>query len=135
MGFFKDLRTIERQAKELGDRSDPGAQLAAMGDKLRVLNASMAQQAAAATAGPGDAVAGSVQVVSVAPTSGSMNGDPIVAVSVLVLSPGRPPIPATTTIAVPAAQLARLRVGAAVPAHLSHADPTAFAFDWTRPSP
>lgn len=134
MGFFKDIRTLTKQGKELQATSTPGADLRAANEKMRELNASMAAQTAALTAAPADAVAGQVQVVSSAVTTGSLNGDPLLQLAVLILAPGRPPVPVDRSVAVPAVQVHRIQPGAVIPAHLSAADPTAFAFDWIRPA-
>ena len=42
MGFLKDLRAINRQAKELGEKSDPGARMREMNEKLAAQNALLA---------------------------------------------------------------------------------------------
>src|SRR6478672_8804270 len=118
MGFFKDLNTLKHQAKELDKTSDPGARFSEMSTKLGVLNASMAQQTSVLTAAPGDAVTGSVQIVSVTPTTSSINGSPVVDLSVLVLAPGRPPIPATSSVMVPLTSVHLAYVGATLPAQL-----------------
>jgi hypothetical protein len=53
-------------------------------------------------------------------------------VSVLVVEPGRSPVPATTTVVVPLLHVHRVQPGAVLPAHLDATDPAAFAFDWAR---
>ena len=134
MGFFKDLNSISKQAKEMEKHSDPGARLREMNQKMGALNAQMAQSNAALTAAPGDAMAGTVQIVSVAPTTQSINGAPVLTVSLLLQAVGRPPIPVTTNLTVPALYLARLSAGATLPARFTAADPTAFAIDWNAPA-
>ena len=132
MGFFKDLHTLTKQGKEMQAASTPGADMRAANEKMRQLNASLAAQTAALTAPPGDALDGQVQIVSTAMTAGSMNGDPLLRLAVLILSPGRPPVPVDRSVTVPAVQVHRIQPGAVLPAHLSAADPTAFAFDWAQ---
>ncbi|CAN5474790.1 hypothetical protein BH10ACT1_BH10ACT1_39920 [soil metagenome] len=134
MGFFKDLNTVQKQAKELGRNSDPGAKFAEMNQKMAALNHSMAQQAATLSGGPADAMAATVQVVAAVPTGGSVNGEPTMAISVLVLAPGRPPLPATATLPVPGLQLHRLQPGATLAARVGASDPSIFAIDWAAPS-
>lgn len=131
MGFLKDLNTLKHQAKDMGKTSDPGARLAEMGTKLGALNASMAQQASAMSAAPGDVAHGSVQIMTVKPTTSSINGAPVVEVSVLVLAPGRPPIPVTSSVVVPVTSVHLVREGSTLPAQLNTTDPTAFVIDWT----
>ena len=130
MGFFKDLNTLKHQAKELDKTSDPGARFAEMNSKLSVLNASMAQQTSVLTAAPGDAIDGSVQIVSLVPTGSSISGSPVVELSVLIRAVGRPPIPASASVMIPVPYLHLAQVGAALPAQLNAADPTAFVIDW-----
>jgi hypothetical protein len=130
MGFFKDLNTLTKQGRELQKTSDPGADMRAAKEKMRALNASMAMQAQALSATPGGAIAGQVQIVSMAMTSGRVNADPVLQISALVHAPGRPPVPFSGTVAVPVAQVHRLQNGATLPAHLDPSDPTTFAFDW-----
>ena len=134
MGFLKDLNTLKHQAKELDKNSDPGARFAEMNSKLSVLNASMAQQTSVLTAAPGDAITGTVQIVSMVPTTSSISGSPVVDLSVLLLAPGRPPIPASASVMVPMAYLHLAQVGASLPAQLNAADPTAFVIDWATAS-
>lgn len=134
MGFFKDIHTLTKQGKELQAKSTPGADLRAANEKMRELNASMAAQTAALTAPPEDALVGHVQIVSTAITAGSLNGDPLLDVAVLILAPGRPPVPVDRTVAVPVVQVHRIQPGATIPAMLNAADPTAFAFNWAAPA-
>lgn len=130
MGFIKDLRSISKQSKELGARSDPGASFREMNERLQHLNGAMQQTTATLTAPPADARAGHVTVVSVGRRSGTMNGDPAIVLSVLVSEPGRPPVPATAMVVVPLPHVHRVQPGAVIPAHLDAADPIAFALDW-----
>jgi hypothetical protein len=130
MGFFKDLRDVNKQAKELGRTSDPGARFQEMGGKLAALNASMARETAVLTAAPGDTVDGQVQLVAVEHGPRSVNGEPVVSADVLVLAPGRPPIPTTVTLTIPLAHLHQAQAGATIPARIAIADPTAFTLAW-----
>ncbi|QXC60754.1 hypothetical protein KSP35_20915 [Aquihabitans sp. G128] len=127
MGFFKDLHTVSKQSKEIGRTSDPGARLHEMNAKLAAVNASMVQQTVALAP---DAVPCRVQVVSASPTGTIINGEPVMAVQVLVLGDGRPPVPTTVSVAIPSLQLHRLQPGALLAARTSPTDPTSFAFDW-----
>ena len=134
MGFFKDINTLQKQAKDIQKTSTPGADMRAAKDKLRNLNAAMTAQTSALSATPENSVAGQVQIVSMAMTAGSVNGDPLLQLSVLIQGPGRPPIPFTGPIAVPAVHVHRIQTGATLPAFLNMADPTSFAFDWATAS-
>src|SRR5256885_43374 len=85
MGFFKDVSKLKKQAKEIDKTWDPGAEAQAAVEKMKAVNEQMARSTAAMTAPPGDAVEASAQVVSVGPTVGSMNLDPMLPVEFLVM--------------------------------------------------
>jgi len=63
-----------------------------------------------------------------------MNGEPIVAVELLVMRPGLPPRPASTSVIVPVTQLHRLQAGATLPVKISRSDPSALAIDGLAPA-
>ncbi|MGZ4682888.1 MAG: hypothetical protein ACXWCM_01310 [Acidimicrobiales bacterium] len=130
MGFFKDVHSLSKTSKEMGKTSDPGARMSEMTSKMAGMNQMLAQSNAALAAPPLDGVEASAQVVSVGMASGSMNGDPIVPVELLVLQPGMPPRPVSTSVIVPVVQLPRLQAGATLPVRISRADPSALAIDW-----
>lgn len=134
MGFFKDLNKLNKQAKEMDKTFDPGAQAREATERMKALNAQMAGATAALAAPPTDAVEATAQVVSVGPTTGMMNMDPILPVQLLVQQPGLPPRPASVTIVVPMAQLQRVQPGAMLPVRISRSDPSAFAVDWSAPA-
>ncbi len=130
MGFFKDVHSLSKSSKEMGKTSDPGARMSEMTAKMGDMNQMLAQSNAALSALPLDGVDASAQVVSVGLATGSMNGDPIVPVELLVLQPGLPPRPVSTSVIVPVVQLARLQAGVTLPVKISRADPSALAVDW-----
>jgi hypothetical protein len=134
VGFFKDLNKLNKQAKEMDKTFDPGAQAREATERMKALNAQMAGATAALAAPPTDAVEATAQVVSVGPTTGMMNMDPILPVQLLVQQPGLPPRPASVTIVVPMAQLQRVQPGAMLPVRISRSDPSAFAVDWSAPA-
>ena len=133
MGFFKDVHSISKTSKEMGKTSDPGARMSDMTSKMAELNQMMVQSNAALAAPPADAVDATAQVVSVAPPTGAMNGDPIVPLELLVLQPGLPPRPASTSVIVPVVQMHRLQPGVTLPVKISRSDPSALAVDWLAP--
>ena len=105
MGFFKDVHSLTKTGKEMQKTSDPGARMSEMTAKMTEMNQMLAQSNAALSAPPLDGVDASAQVVSVGMAAGSMNGDPIVPVELLVLQPGLPPRPVSTSLIVPVVQL------------------------------
>jgi hypothetical protein len=133
MGIFKDLRAIKQETRKISANTPrAGVRMQEMNQKMAALNASLVQTTTLSTPGPGS-VAARVQVVSVTPTVGSVNGSPRVDVGVTVLVPGRPPVPAFASLMVPVTGLHRLQPGATLSAWVDPADPTAFAIDWASP--
>ena len=131
MGLFKDLGDIKRQTKEMSrDSPGAGARFAEANRKMAAATSSLA----VSTPGFAPPAPGSVpvqaQVLYVQPATGYINGDPIVAVSVLLLMAGTPPVPSTQSIVVPAMHLPRLQPGVRVAARVDPQDVQAFALDW-----
>jgi len=132
MGMFKDLHNVQQQAKELG-RNSPGAgaRFAEMNQKMAALTTSLETSTGALAAPSPGSEPVTVQVLSVDPATGYLNGDPIISVSVLVLMGGAPPVPATQSMVVPALHLHRLQPGVRLPARVDPQDVQAFALDWS----
>ena len=131
MGFFKDIHTITKQAKEIDKTFDPGAQARDATARMAAMNQQFAQANAALGAPPEDAIDATAQLVSVGTTSGMVNMDPIVPVELLVLAPGLPPRPASVSIVVPMARLAQLQPGTSLNVRVSRSDPSAVAVVWS----
>ncbi len=130
MGFFKDLNTVHKQAKEIDKDFHPGQMARDANVRMAALNEQMQQATKAMNAPPSDGVEASAQVVSVGMASGMVNLDPIVPVELLITQPGRPPRPMSTSVIVPQVQLHRLQAGATLPIKVSQSDPTAVAVNW-----
>lgn len=132
MGMFKDIHAVQRQAKEMGKGSPgAGARFADMNQKMGALTASL-ESSTAALAPPSPAsVPVEAQVLSIDPATGYLNGNPIVAITVLLHRQGSPPIPATQSIVVPTTQVHRLQPGARLAARVDPQNIEAFAMDWT----
>ncbi len=130
MGFFKDINKLQQQAKEIKKDWDPGQQARDATERMKALNQQMAAANAAATAPPEDAIDATAQVVSVGATAGMLNMDPIMPVEFLVTRPGVSPMPASATVIVPMAHLARLQAGATLPVRVSRSDPSALWVNW-----
>jgi hypothetical protein len=130
VGFFKDIHTLTKQAKEIDKTFDPGAQARDATARMAAMNQQFAQANAAMAAPPEDAVEASAQIVSVGTTSGMLNMDPIVPVELFILADGQPPRPVSTSLVVPMAQLARLQPGASLNVRVSKSDPSAVAVVW-----
>jgi hypothetical protein len=130
VGFFKDIHTITKQAKEIDKTFDPGAQARDATARMAAMNQQFAQANAAMAGPPEDAIEASAQVVSVGTTSGMLNMDPIVPVELMILADGLPPRPVSSTLVVPMAQLARLQPGTSLNVRVSRSDPSAVAVVW-----
>jgi hypothetical protein len=131
MGFFKDVHTLHKQAKEIDKTFDPGQQTRDATARMAAMNQQFAQANAALAAPPADAIDATAQIVSVGPSTGMINMDPIVPLELLISSPGLPPRPASISAVVPMAQLARLQQGATINVRVSQSDPSAVAVVWT----
>ncbi len=131
MGLFKDLGDTKRQAKELS-RNAPGtgARLSEMNQKMAALTSSLEASTVGLAARPEGSAPVEVQVLSVEPATGYVNGDPVVRVTVLVLMGGAPPVPATQSIVVPALQVHRLSPGVRLAALVDPRNIEAFVLDW-----
>jgi hypothetical protein len=134
MGLFKDMRAIKQETRKISANTPrAGVRMQEMNEKMAALNASLVQTATLSGLAAGS-IAARVQVVSVTPTAGSVNGSPLVDVGVTVLVPGRPPVPAFASVMVPLTGLHRVQPGAVLPAWVDPVDPTGFAIDWAAPA-
>lgn len=129
MGFIGDLNKLNKQAKEMGKNYDPGAQMRDALDKMRAVNESMEDANKAMT----DGVPGTAQVVTVGPSTGAMNMNPMMRIDLLVTPQGGVPRPASREIVVPLQYLSRVVVGATLPVLVSQTDPNAVAIMWDQP--
>ena len=134
MGFFKDIHTLQKQAKEIDKTWDPGAQAQAANQRMAEMNQMMSQATAALASPPEDGIEASAQVVTAGNPTGMLNTDPIVPVELLVIQDGLPPRPVSLSVIVPTLQLHRLQNGAVLPVRISRSDPSALAVDWARVS-
>jgi hypothetical protein len=130
VGFFKDIHTLNKQAKEMDKTFDPGAMARESTSRMAAMNQQFAQANAAMAAPPEDAIEATAQITSVGTTSGMLNMDPMVPVELFILADGLPPRPVSTTLVVPMAQLARLQPGASLNVRVSRSDPSAVAVVW-----
>ena len=122
MGFLKDMRTLNKQAKEISKDWDPAAQMrdgmARMQDAQQMLARQTAAAQLAATGEPAEA-----QVIGVRDTGALLNMQPVLEIDLLVTRTGMPPYPATVRQVVAHAQLARLTPGATLHVRVDPDDP------------
>ena len=110
MGFFKDVRKLQKQAKEIEKTWDPGAQMAQTMQAMQSASAMMEQQTVAARlATSGDPA--SAQVNLARDTGQMLNMQPVVELSLLVFLEGQPPYPVTIRQIVPLTAMGRLTPG------------------------
>lgn len=130
MGFFKDIRDVNRQARAIRKDWEPSLQANQAVAQMQAMNQMMSQTTDLMLAPNDQVLIGEVQLTAVGAAAGMLNGAPMVNVSALVLAPGRPPVPAQTAVPVPQVHVHRLQAGAVLPARISPTDATAFVVDW-----
>jgi hypothetical protein len=121
MGLFKSAREIHRQAKEIGDRWDPGAQMAEAQARMAATNEMLAQQTAAAGLAATGAEARAA-VVAARETGTMLNMQPVLEVDLTVMPAAEPPFPVTVRQPVAVTALAALRPGAALQVKFNPSD-------------
>jgi hypothetical protein len=129
MGLFKDLRDLNRQAKEISAGWDVGAQMQDAQARMAAMNQVLAAQTAAANlAVTGvDAVA---TITAVRQGVGLVNMQPLIELDLTVLPEGRPPYPVTVAQTVPMTHLAVARPGSTVHIKTDPSDPAIVWIDW-----
>jgi hypothetical protein len=137
MGMFKDMRNLQKQAKEIEKTLPPvGERMAAEQERMARANQMMAattqaaNAAAAAAAGlaNGTAVRRNV-VISSMRQVGQINFDLLVEFELTVMADGMPPYPATAQQPVSQMQIGRLRPGMTLQGAVDSSNPTAVWLD------
>jgi hypothetical protein len=135
VGVFKNMRDLQKQAKEMQRNAPPvGARLAAMQERMASVNQMMAMQTQAAnTAALGADGYGEHCPVMIAAMRqvGSVNFDLIVEFEVTVTPEGMPPYPATVQQLVSQFQVGQLSVGRTLMATIDPSNPAAIWLDLT----
>ncbi len=132
MGMFKDIRQLQKQAKEIDKTWDPGAQMQEAKARMAAASQSMAVQTQTAqllTTG----VRGRGTITAVRETGMYLNMEAVLHIDVLLMADGRPPVPASCEGPVSPAFLGRVTPGASVEVAFDPADPSIVAIDWTKP--
>ena len=137
MGVFKNMRDLQKQAKEI-DRTMPpvGDRMRAAQERMAGASQMMAAQTQAATAAAA-AVAGLANGTSVRRTVmisgmrqvGVINFDLLVEFELTVMADGMPPYPATTQQAISQMQIGQLRPGMTLQGAVDPSNPTAVWLD------
>lgn len=106
MGFFKDIRRLNKMGKEMYQQMDVAAQLQQTQAGLAQAQQVMAEQAAAAQMGaeaavaPESALPGTATITALRNTGMLVNYQPVVELDLLVTPDGQAPYPATLTATV-----------------------------------
>lgn len=130
MGFFKSMRDLNKQSKEIQKNWDVGAQLEQAQASMAQANEMMAQQTVAANLAINGTDA-TATVAAIRQGAGMVNYQPIVEIDLTVLAPGAPPRPVTVQQVVPQVNLAQLQPGAALKVKVDPANPDAVWINFT----
>jgi hypothetical protein len=130
MGFFKDVRTITKQSKEMGAQSDVGASLQRGMDSMAQANQYLAEQTAA-TQLASTGMPAQLQVTAARDTGTVVNMQPVVELDLLVHPDGGVPYPATVRQTVPLAGTGRVVPGSMLTGRVDPTGPGAVWIDWT----
>lgn len=131
MGFFKDISTLNKMGKDMRKDWDPVAQMAQAQASMVQTNAMLADMAArAGSAAATSGTPASASVVGVRQTGQFVNMQPVLAIDLLVQSPGGFPTPVTINEIVAQIHLARLQPGASLAVKVG-ATPHDVVIDWS----
>ena len=132
MGFFKDVRKLNKMGKETYQQMDVQVQLDQASASMDQAQQYMAQQTAAAQAatGPGAGIPGSATITAVRPTGMLLNFNPVVELDLLVTPEGRAPYPVTITDTITVVNRMVCVAGGTVPITVDTTDTTVVWVDW-----
>lgn len=136
MGFFKDLKKLSDQGKEMREQYPVSQQLAnaqaSMANATQML-AGMADGAAGATAAMTNGVHAIATVVTARQTGAMMNYNPVVELELMVMLPSGVPMPVTRQEVVMQIHLARCQPGMRLNVMVNPSDTNALWIDWATP--
>ena len=132
MGFFKDVRKLNKMGKEQYMNMDVGGQMQQAQASMAQAQQMMAQQTAAAEtrARPETGVPGTATVTAVRPTGMLVNYQPMVEVDLLVAPEGRAPYPTTISEQITVDNRMSCVAGRSVPVLVDAEDPAVVWVDW-----
>ena len=128
MGMFRDYRAITKTAKTMARSHDVTSDLAGVHSKIEALNASFATMALGDAARSG--LTGTASILAMRATGSMINFESVCELELLVLLPGRPPIPVTTTKAIASANLQRALPGNVIKVRMMEHDSSDISIDW-----
>jgi len=132
MGFFKDVRKLNKMGKEAHQNTDVGAQMQQVSASMAQAQQFMAAQTAAAevAAQPAGGLPGKATITAVRPTGMLVNYHPVVEVDLLVTPDGRAPYPVTVGDNINVTNRMVCVTGKAVPVVVDANDPQVVWVDW-----
>lgn len=132
MGFFKDVRKLNKMGKEQYMNMDVQGQMQQAQASMAQAQQFMAQQTAAAEmrTRPENGVSGTATITAVRPTGMLVNYQPVVEVDLLVAPEGRAPYPVTLTEQITVANQMSCVAGRAVPVVVDAYDADVVWVDW-----
>ncbi len=134
MGFFKSMAELTKQGHEINKNWDVGAQLADAQSSMAGAQAMMAQQTAAANLAS-TGIDATATINGVRQGGGQVNYQPILELDLLVIAPGRPPIPVTLSQVVEQIYLAKAQIGGRVAVKVDPNNPQQVWINWAAPVP
>jgi hypothetical protein len=131
VGFFKDLRKLNKMGKEAYLQMDVGAQMQQASAAMAQAQQMMAQQTAANSLGaPGNGEPASATITSVRNTGTLINYQPVAEIALLVQRDGRPPYPTTVTEQIGVDKQALCHPGRELQIKVDPEDPSTVWIDW-----
>lgn len=133
MGVIKSYRQLSKQTKEIRKNAPPvGERLAMMGDRMAEAQEMMAAQTQAANLAA-TGITATATINAVRQGSSMINFQPVVELDLVVLAPGRPPIPVTLSQVVPQVYLTKAQPGSQVAVKVDPTDANTVWIDWASP--
>ncbi|MDQ8044995.1 MAG: hypothetical protein AAGC46_14685 [Solirubrobacteraceae bacterium] len=133
MGVFKSYRELTKQAKEIQKNSPPvGKRMAMASERMAEAQEMMAAQTQAANLAA-TGIPATATINAVRQGSSMINFQPVLELDLIVLAPGRPPVPVTLAQVVPQVYLGKAQPGAQVAVKVDPADVNTVWIDWASP--
>lgn len=137
MGFFKDIKKLNDQGKEMREQYPVQDQLANAQASMAQANQMMAQMAASsaqATAAMTNGVDAYATITTAQQTGAMMNFNPVVDLDLLVMLPSGVPMPVRRQEMVMQIHLPRCQPGSRLKVKVDPANPTGLWIDWASPA-
>lgn len=137
MGFFKDIKKLSDQGKELREQYPVQDQLANAQASMAQANqmmAQMAQASAQATQAMANGLDAYATVTTATQTGAMMNFNPVIDLELLVMMPSGVPMPVRRQETVQQVYLARCQPGSRLKVKVDPNNPNGLWIDWASPA-